>query len=63
MRRFKIRKIRSKKDDELKETFRDPNILAKTIEEMNLKQQEAIASIQSNLIVMDSVKKKFKFFK
>ena len=41
---------------EVAETFRDPQLLIKTIEEMNLKQQEAIATIQSNLNIMNQVK-------
>ena len=40
---------------ELEERFRDPHILIKTIEEMNLKQQEAIAAVQLNLKKMAKV--------
>ena len=41
---------------EVEDKFRDPNILIKTIEEMNLKQQEAIAMIQLNLNTVNQVK-------
>jgi hypothetical protein len=41
---------------EVAETFRDPQLLFKTIEEMNLKQQGAISMIQSNLNKMNQVK-------
>ena len=54
--------IKSLNDElkEMEETFRDPNILVKTIEEMNLKQQEAIATIQPHLNEMIQVKEHLK---
>ena len=50
-------------DEHLKEVekrFRDPQLLIKTIEEMNLKQQEAIAAVQLNLNKMAQVKQNLK---
>ena len=45
---------------EVEETFRNPNLWINTIEEMNLKQQEAIAIIQSNLNIMSGVNEDLK---
>ena len=45
---------------EVAEKFRDPQLLIKTIEEMNLKQQEAIATIQSKLNEMTRIKEDIK---
>ena len=44
----------------IEETFRDPQILITTIEEMHFKQQEAIANIQSNLNEIIQIKKDLK---
>ena len=50
-------------DDELKtieETFRDPNLLIKTIQDIQTKQQEAIANIQSKLNEMTRIRDNLK---